>query len=1019
MNHTESEIQSKRLKILDRQEIRNIFDLPDFTTDERDEHFSLTDLEKDFLTNLRSVSSKLYFILQTGYFKSRHQFFNFEFNQVKEDAEYIRQKYFPEQKINIEKVKVVAKSTRLIHQNNILQIHKYRLCGESEREIIAGKARSFAKISGKPIYIFREIVTFLQEKLIVLPGYSILQEIVGQALIFEQSRLVELLKNDSSASQIEKLDILLGNTEGLYEITQLKKEPKDFSLNEIKAEIERADQIREIYLLSQDLLPGFEISNESIAYYASMVSYYSVYKLKRFDRWIARLYLLCFVQQRYRRVNDNLINSLIYRLRLYSDQAKEDARIRLSSLQLENNQDIGKVGQVLELLTDEQIPYELPFGEFQEKVFGILSRQAIRRVAGHITKEKKFDERLFRWEYLDKIARRIKVNLRPIFMTVDFSALPTNSDLLEAVRFLQDTFGKDKNFQKIPSKKFPVKFIAKKYQAYLFERNTDGKKKQLIPDRYEFLVYQFLKDGFESGDVHCRDSLRFRSFEDDLLSDKEWEDKTALIGEANLPLLKVPIETHLADLEELLESRLKQVNKRITSKENSHFVFTGKRNQSGWMLQYPDKMDDTNNPVFNSVTQNDISNILRFTHQRTGFINCFEHLLEKYIKSSVNENIINACLIAWGTNIGLGKMGGISDISSQKLRTASDNFIRPETLSAANELITNAVAEFPIFQNYNINKVVHSSSDGQKFETKFQTINARYSPKYFGLKKGVVSYTLVANHIPVNARIIGANEHESHYVFDILFNNTTNIQPEIHSTDTGGTNQVNFALLHIFGYGFAPRFKDIYDTVTKSLYGFKHPSHYGDLPLKPIRKINTRLIISEWENIERIILSLAYKATTQYIITGKLSSYLRKNKTKRAIWEYDNIIKSLYLLDYVDSPPLRQNVHQALNRGESYHQLRRAIAYANWGKLRYKSEYEQNIWNECSRLLTNCILYYNISILSNLSERKKTANKDYEINDLKHISPIAWQHINFLGRYEFGRLDKPISINKIVDEIKF
>ena len=58
------------------------------------------------------------------------------------------------------------------------------------------------------------------------------------------------------------------------------------------------------------------------------------------------------------------------------------------------------------------------------------------------------------------------------------------------------------------------------------------------------------------------------------------------------------------------------------------------------------------------------------------------------------------------------------------------------------------------------------------------TINARYSPKYFGLKKGVVSYSLVANHIPINAEIIGANEHESHYVFDLLFNNTTDIQPD-------------------------------------------------------------------------------------------------------------------------------------------------------------------------------------------------------------------------------------------------
>jgi len=59
------------------------------------------------------------------------------------------------------------------------------------------------------------------------------------------------------------------------------------------------------------------------------------------------------------------------------------------------------------------------------------------------------------------------------------------------------------------------------------------------------------------------------------------------------------------------------------------------------------------------------------------------------------------------------------------------------------------------------------------------------------------------------------------------------------------------------------------------------------------------------------------------------------------------------------------------------------------------------------------------SILSNLSERKKKTDEDYDTNRLKHTSPVAWQHINFLGRYEFERIDKPISIDKLVDEIKF
>ena len=105
----------------------------------------------------------------------------------------------------------------------------------------------------------------------------------------------------------------------------------------------------------------------------------------------------------------------------------------------------------------------------------------------------------------------------------------------------------------------------------------------------------------------------------------------------------------------------------------------------------------------------------------------------------------------------------------------------------------------PIFRHYDIGGVVHSSSDGQKFETAVRTFNARHSPKYFGLKKGIVPYTLVANNVPVNARNISADDHESHFVFDILYNNSTDIQPDIHSVDRHGTNHVNSALLYVFG----------------------------------------------------------------------------------------------------------------------------------------------------------------------------------------------------------------------------
>ena len=274
----------------------------------------------------------------------------------------------------------------------------------------------------------------------------------------------------------------------------------------------------------------------------------------------------------------------------------------------------------------------------------------------------------------------------------------------------------------------------------------------------------------------------------------------------------------------------------------------------------------------------------------------------------------------------------------------------------------------------------------------YATNNAR------GLKKGVVAYTLLANHVPINARIIGANEHESHYVFDVIFSNATDIVPDIHSTDTHGANQVNFGLLYLFSYQFAPRYRNFRRTMESGLYGFKHPKRYQDYLLKPIRKIKEELIVSEWPNIERILLSLALKTTTQSMIISKLSAYRRKNRTKQALWEFDNIIKSLYLLDYADSPVLRRNVQKALNRGESYHQLRHAIAYAHGGRFRVRSHHEQDLWNECAHLIANAVVHYNSLILSDVLKELSTLGDVVIAETLKCISPLAWQHINFYGR---------------------
>ena len=86
----------KRLKILGDDEIEALYGRPRFTPEERVHYFSLSPREKAALEQFHTIKSRLYYILQLGYFKARHLFFVFSLPEVEEDARYIQARYFPD-----------------------------------------------------------------------------------------------------------------------------------------------------------------------------------------------------------------------------------------------------------------------------------------------------------------------------------------------------------------------------------------------------------------------------------------------------------------------------------------------------------------------------------------------------------------------------------------------------------------------------------------------------------------------------------------------------------------------------------------------------------------------------------------------------------------------------------------------------------------------------------------------------------------------------------------------------------
>jgi TnpA family transposase len=998
-----------RLSILTAQEVDELYRLPRFTEADRRLYFDLSTAELKLVDDVVTLSVAVHLVLQLGYFKAKRQFFVYGLQAVVDDLEHILRRHFSAR--HLSEINPLSKPTRLEQQRAILKLFDYRSCDAGAKKELEGKAQRVAMLSAQPVFILREALQYLAQRRLVAPGYTYLQDMVGRTVSGERLRITRLLGRALTPEVERQLEALLEADEGMYRISLLKHEPKDFSYGELRQEVERGKFFQPLFAFGQTFLASAGLSNESVKYYCSLVQFYTVYKLQRMAVPTVRLYLLCFASHRFRQINDNLIEAFIHLVDDYEQQAKIAAEIAAAESMAEATGNLQAAGQVLNLFLDPAIADWTPFSKVRQQAFSMLDAERFAQVSEYMCKIE-FDKTAFEWSFYGTLHSKFKLNLRHLFASLDFAGLVEDVPLLEAVAFLQEILRHGSSPRQMNPSNFPAGIIAKGVQRYMYTEAEKRKDRRLDVDRYEFLIYRLLRRALEAGNVYVRDSNEFRSFEDDLIRPERWKDKDAVLREIGAPVLLAPIEETLAAFHTELADKFERVNWRIENGDNKHIKIAGTGDKRRWTLIYPSEEEPINSPFYGPLPGIGIADLLRFVAEKTVFLSAFTHVLGRYVKQEADPRHVLACVVAMGTNMGLWKMAEVSGLGHSALMTTARNFLRAETLHTANDAVSNATAELAMFDQYDIDGIKHSSSDGQRIETQVPTINARHGSKYFGLKKGVSAYTLVANHVPCNARIIGTHEHESHFVFDILHNNTTDIQPERHSTDTHGTNQVNFWLLFFDGYQFAPRYRDLHKRIA-SLVDFRHPAHHAGRLIKPVRKTRDALIVEEWPNIQRIMASLAQKDVTQATVVRKLSSYARQNQTKKALWELDNIRRTIYILDFIDDPILRQSVQKALNRGESYHRMRRAISYVNSGKFRVKTEAEQQIWNECSRLIANTIIFYNTLLLSRVYEQKVAAADLEAIKILKGISPVAWRNINLIGNFDFTTSSTPVDIEAL------
>ena len=116
---------------------------------------------------------------------------------------------------------------------------------------------------------------------------------------------------------------------------------------------------------------------------------------------------------------------------------------------------------------------------------------------------------------------------------------------------------------------------------------------------------------------------------------------------------------------------------------------------------------------------------------------------------------------------------------------------------------------------------------------------------------------------------------------------------------------------------------------------------------------------------------------------------------------------------------LRKAIRTARNRTEAYHQLQGLIRKIYSGVFKGKKVIDNRISAHAVRLLANCIIDYNSVILNAVYEKMVQNGVSQEtIEEFARISPIAWVHILFTGRYNFKKNTGIIDVAAMAREME-
>ncbi|AJZ56096.1 tn3 transposase DDE domain protein (plasmid) [Paraburkholderia fungorum] len=385
-----------------------------------------------------------------------------------------------------------------------------------------------------------------------------------------------------------------------------------------------------------------------------------------------------------------------------------------------------------------------------------------------------------------------------------------------------------------------------------------------------------------------------------------------------------------------------------------------------------------------------LANIEHWTH----FTRHFGPLsgIDPQIRKAAERYLLT--IFAMGCNLGPTQAARHldTDVTAHMLSFVNRRHMSLEKLETAQRELIELYLRLDLPKHWGDGKTV--AADGTQYDFYDNNLLAGYHFRY--RKMGAVAYRHVAdNYIAVFRHFIPPGVWEAIYVIEGLLKTGLSVKADTVHADTQGQSAAVFAFTHLLGIKLMPRIRNWKDLV---LYRPGDEAKYRHIDKLFTATIDWELIKRHWQELMQVALSIQAGTISSPLLLRRLGSESRKNRLYLAARELGNVVRTVYLLEWIGSRELRQEVTANTNKIESYNGFAKWLSFGGDVIAENEPE-EQQKRLRYNDLIASAVILQNTADMMRALRDMVSEGEKIRAEDIEFLSPYPTHNIRRFGRY--------------------